>query len=352
MKIGIVTVYRGSNYGAFLQAFALQSYLQECGNDVWFIRHHARAPFLSGCKKVITSMLHGKFSEIPFWITQENKMRRARKRLKEISRKDIGNLDVIILGSDEIWNMKRKKIYKYPIFWGEGIRHENKISYAPSVNMASIEDFTKNPGQIKTLKELKQISVRDEYSKNIIEQVTDKDVQVVLDPTLLISREFYRKCMEPVRIENPFILVYSYGTNKIDRRIIANMVQYARDKNLMLVSVMGYADWCDYHIGASPFEVLTYFDKAEFIITDTFHGTLFSLIFEKDFIVPAITSRKLDEVLRLFHVKERVIQKPDEMEKIISEHIDYGLMHSVLGEKIKESTAFLDGVLKNDFGRK
>ncbi len=81
MKIGIVTVYRGSNYGAFLQAFALQSYLQECGNDVWFIRHHARAPFLSGCKKVITSMLHGKFSEIPFWITQENKMRRARKRL-------------------------------------------------------------------------------------------------------------------------------------------------------------------------------------------------------------------------------------------------------------------------------
>ena len=186
----------------------------------------------------------------------------------------------------------------------------------------------------------------------LFRSVTGKDVQVVLDPTLLISREFYRKCMEPVRIENPFILVYSYGTNKIDRRIIANMVQYARDKNLMLVSVMGYADWCDYHIGASPFEVLTYFDKAEFIITDTFHGTLFSLIFEKDFIVPAITSRKLDEVLRLFHVKERVIQKPDEMEKIISEHIDYGLMHSVLGEKIKESTAFLDGVLKNDFGRK
>lgn len=352
MKIGIVTVYKGSNYGAFLQAFALQSYLQKRGNEVWFIKHHARTPFLSVCKKVIVNMLHGKFFKIPFLVTQENKMRKARKLLKETNKKDIRNLDVIIFGSDEIWNIKRKKICKYPIFFGAGIHHDNKISYAPSVNMASIEDFNKSPRQIHALKELKRISVRDEYSKNIIGQVTGKDVQITLDPTLLMSGEFYRECMEPIKMEKPFILVYSYGTIKINEYVITKIVQYAHSKNLMLVSVMGHLDWCDYNIGVSPFEMLTYFNKAEFIITDTFHGAIFSLIFEKDFIVPAITSRKLDEVLRLFHIKERVVHEPDKIEKTILAHMDYGLIHFVLEEKIKESEDFLNGVLENSFGRK
>ena len=346
MKIGIITVYKGSNYGAFLQAFALQNYLQESGNQVWFIRHFARTPFLAMCKKVIVSILRGEIYKISFLTTQENRMQKARKLLKEKHRKDINSLDVVILGSDEIWNIKRKKIYKYPFLFGKGIHHSNKISYAPSVNMSSIADFNRHPKMISALKELKTISVRDEYSKNIIMQITGKNVQLALDPTLLMSREFYRKHMQPINIKKPFILVYSYGTNKDNKDVITELVQYAHDKNLVLVSIMGYLKWCDYNIGASPFEVLSYFNEAEFIITDTFHGTVFSLIFEQDFIIPSVTSRKLDEILNLFNVKSRVISESDKIEKIISSHINYNLVNQILYEKVKESKIFLNDALR------
>lgn len=121
--------------------------------------------------------------------------------------------------------------------------------------------------------------------------------------------------------------------------------EYAHSKNLILISALRYLEWCDYNIGESPFEVLAYFDAAEFIITDTFHGTMFSVIFEKDFLVTSVTSRKLDEILCLFHVKERVISACDEIGKMMSTHINYDLVNQILIKKVQESKDFLDTAL-------
>lgn len=345
MKVGIITVHKANNYGAFLQAFALQSYLQERGHQVWFIKHHVTKLFLYMCKEAVLSILQGRFLRIPFLIIQEGKMRQARKVLREKSKKQIADLDVVILGSDEIWNVRRKKICRYPILFGWGIPHHNKISYAPSVNSASIEDFGRNPKLVNALNELKTISVRDEHSKSIVAHITGKNVQVVLDPTALMSKEFYREHMKPVSVEKPFVLVYSYGRDMNDKDIITELIQYAHNRNLVLISVVGYLEWCDYNIGGSPFEVLAYFDAAEFVITDTFHGTMLSVIFEKDFIVTSVTSRKLEEVLRLFNVKERVISACDEISKVISTHINYDLVNRILYKKVQESKDFLDAAL-------
>lgn len=341
MKIGIVTVYNGYNFGAYMQAYALSEYLTTQGHDVSFVKHHARNPYLNMVKNVATQTLSLKFADNSYCIKSYKGLKKARKNLKYTSLKDAENLDLVIYGSDEIWNIKRKRNYKAPLFFGELINKPRKISYAPSLNGAEEKDFAPFPNFVEKMQAFEGLSTRDEQSREVLEKVLKREVEIVVDPTMLLPVENYRKIEKEVSFGGKYILIYSYGKN-FSETIIEGIKSFASNNGLKLVSVCCPLKWCDISIGLSPFEVLYAFDKAEYVIADTFHGLMFSMIFKKSFAIPSITSSKLKESVDLYGHYDRVLSEGKTFDDIFGTPMDYDRIDSVINSVRQRSTEFLN----------
>ncbi len=108
-----------------------------------------------------------------------------------------------MLGSDEIWNIRRDAC-RFPVFWGDGCQ-AFLISYAPSVNQSESEDFRAYPGFIDSLMKIDQLSVRDQHSRDVIKTLTRREADLVLDPTLLVKPD-----EEEYSADTPYIAVYVF----------------------------------------------------------------------------------------------------------------------------------------------
>lgn len=341
MKIGIVTVFNGNNYGAFLQAFSLEKYLEEKGHEVVFVKNNARNLHMMCLKKIIKKALNGELHGYKFQLRKRDQFLKCVKRFKVCNIKMTSALDLIILGSDEIWNIKRKNISRYPIFFGVGLNNSNIISYAPSINVSHKEDFGKYPDCIASIRKLKNISVRDCYSKKVIESLLgDREICIVTDPTLLHDREFYSNHMKEKETPNSFILVYSYGTH-LKKETIAEIVEFSKMKKLKMISILEYFEWCDYNIAPSPFEMLYYFFKADYIVTDTFHGTIFSVIYNKNFVVASKSSVKIIEFLKEIGLQNRVLDRVGKISILLGNGIDYSTVNMNVQTKRENSKQYL-----------
>lgn len=341
MKIGIVTVYNGNNYGAFLQAFSLENYLQEKGHEVYFVKNNARNLGKLCLKKIAEKIMRAEKRGYLFQFKKMMQFRKAISHFKECDMEDVSALDMIILGSDEIWNVGRKNINRYPVFFGEGIKNQNIVSYAPSINNTQEEDFEKFPECIASLKKINRISVRDNYSKTIMSKVLkEKEVFKVVDPTLLHEKEFYLNCMEKTKVPKSFILLYSYGTH-LKQEIIDEIIEFSRKNDLKIVSILEYFEWCDCNVTPTPYEMLYYFYKAKYIITDTFHGTIFSMIYNKNFVVSSKSSIKIMEILKEFGLEGRVLDKVGKID-LLRQEINYNQIQAIVKELQYSSREYLD----------
>ena len=340
MKIGIVTVYKSDNYGAFWQAFALKGYLESLGHEVLFIKHNARNLKLKMARDFGKAMLERKplTRNLPFLWSRLKAFQAADTAFSECSIKDSAALNLIVLGSDEIWNVQRHQIYNYPVFSGEGLVPAI-ISYAPSVNQATVQDFMNHPVFLKNIKRLLAISVRDQLSEKVIKAVTGRnDVVTVLDPTLLVESSFYALYKTNFHINSPYILIYSYGDH-ISAERIRTLQTYAARKGLKTVSVLSYLDWCDMNCSVSPYEMLSLFENAELVATDTFHGLMFSIVFQKDYYMVSGGSPKVQSVLNDFFPSNHHLE--GSLDRSCNNPIDYGQVDSVVLARRAASADFL-----------
>lgn len=343
MKIGIVTVYNSSNYGAYWQAKAMESFLREYGHEPVFIITGARKPvrkllydFLLSVKKRqfnITSLLHN--------IKKEMKFRQFQQMFNTCRRGKASECELCIFGSDEIWNISKKAFAIYPVFWGKGIDNNvTKVSYAPSINRTTKEQVLKYSKGIKALSNFKYISVRDAYSQHVLEDILNRPIELVLDPTLLYKRDFYKKCEQPIaEREMSYIVVYSYG-NGISVQAREAIRELADRESLKMISLGNRLSWCDASIICSPEMFLTYICKAKYCFTDTFHGTIFSLIYHKQVGIFA-NMKKVKEVLDLLQMKECIIKSIDEISLLPTRKYNYSEMEERLDYLRKTSVDYL-----------
>lgn len=326
MKICIVTIYNGSNYGGFLQAFALKNYIEQLGHDVYHLNNKARNPRVDGIKAILKKMRNFETSGYSYQVKKAKVFHKISKQFKEIKMNDneLDNMDLFVLGSDEIWNITRKRLRDYPSFYGGGIPDGKKIiSYAPSANKAELKDFLNYRDVSDNLNKLKFISVRDNHTKKVIEEFTGReDIDVVVDPTMLLTKDYYEKIAKLPKMSKKYIAIYSYGNN-LSKDSIKKLVKYAKEKNLKLVSLLEYFDWCDENPIVTPKELLGYFIESEFIFTDTFHGSVFSIILNKEFILGSVNSNKILNLLEMFNVKDRDLSKINSIDLILNNSLNY-----------------------------
>ena len=340
-RIGIITVYNSVNSGSYLQAMALCKTIESNGNEVFFYDSKTRKPRKKAFKTGLWHIIRGgglKMSIEP--IKQYRKFNRLVKKMN-IERK-IEASDIIVLGSDEIWNVSRSTMSDYPIFWGDGLTNDI-ISYAPSINNSKVTDLDNFTYVIPALKKMKLITVRDEHSKQVLQSIVDLEMKIVVDPTIFSTKEEYITLAKRPEQTN-FLFVYSRG-GEFSENEIHEIKAFAEKRELKIIGAP-YMAWVDENVFPDPLEFLGYLEAADYVVTGTFHGTIFSIIFNKKFISIMRNNRKVEEVLNNFSLSSRGLEN-NNLEELLDSSIDYKIVNQLIETKRKESLEILYNGINN-----
>lgn len=358
-NIGIITHYDVHNHGAILQMYALERVLSNYGFEAKGLTFHKNYDFLEDYaeKKYNISI-----KSIPYYIGYlfEKGIKKTYFNYKKKSILDsfknnhnmIGdevkkskNLDAIFIGSDEVFSIEPGLT---PEFWGYDMPTPNIFSYAGCFGPTTLDFIEEKSAKAfieKGIDNLKEIAVRDANSKNIIETLSSREATLVCDPVILYGyieeKKKFNKKFEK------YILVYSYDNNMNKENEIENIKRYAKENNYKIYSVGFYHEWCDKNINCDPIELLEYVKNAEYVFTDTFHGTVMSLIMNTDFITKVHTnSNKLGFLLEEYNCLDRRTNDFSNAKEILSNPIDYESVNKVIHVKREISRKYIEKCLE------
>ena len=322
------------NYGSTMQAFALQKTVMELGYGnriinyvpnkreklAFFCKSSARFVTLKAKienKKIESKFLNRdeidlknrkfeEFYENSFFLTE---MIPVQNQMKSLNNK----YRIFLCGSDQIWNPNYFKKCNFLDFVSES---NKKIAYAPSIGTTQITENEKR--KMKSyLDRFDKISVREESSKRLIESVVDKPVQVVCDPVFLLSREKWIEKMQLKEPEEKYILCYFLGDNPEYQKMTEKLQESLKIKvKIIPTNTFGYALGFETQKTVGPKDWLSLLYGAEFVLTDSFHATAFSIIFNKSFYVlkrfsdtsPKSQNSRIYHLLNMTGLEDRIWQ--------------------------------------------
>lgn len=366
-KVGIMSMQRIANYGSFLQAYALKKLIEENGNKVEFVDYHIGNPvitdnvndnnkFIRKIKKGIETFKYkAPLLHKILFIRYKQKFIKEYLPLLGIKKQMNYNpeLDCLVIGSDEVFNCIQKNTnvgYSLELF-GKDNKAKRVISYAASFGNTTINklrEYNKDFEVGTLLKKMDSISVRDENSGQIVKILTDREPIYNLDPVLIYD---YINCCDKIPkidLKEKYIILYAYS-GRIAEKEAKWIKKYAENKGYKIYAIGGIQNYADKFISCSPFEVLAYFKNAEEIITDTFHGTIFSIITGKKFVTLIRKSvgdsygneEKLSDLLKRLSLSNRMTFDISNVEEINRRDIDYGSVFDILTKYRKFAKEYL-----------
>lgn len=343
-KVGIVTIYNNENCGSYLQAVALYNFIESNGYDVYFVKNklYKVDGFPHKILKVIKSLFRLKIKNALYLIKSYYTFWILRKKYKVTNSQ---NTSLRIYGSDTIWNINGKSFGpEWKHYWGYDFAGK-KIAYSPSIGPAHIDDILAKQSLCQCLKSFDYISVRDDATEELVQKALNiENVKRTVDPTMLMPISFYERFINKT-INERYILFYCF--EKIDQDIMEIIKSYA-DKNGLKIYGFGYAlSKCDKRLSFYPVDMMTYYSSAQLIVTNTFHGNVFSILFNKNFINIEAGKNKITDLLKTFNLSARTIKNTSELGSIIDEYINYTDVNSKLEELRSDSGNYLINAVEN-----
>lgn len=341
----VLTVQRSYNYGSFLQSFALSSALEgRFGVRPIFAEFGARSIFRQCAKRIAGHCKRGKLDIVPFEVRKMRALAGEISHLAEARLKtEYASSDLLLFGSDEIWNVSRPEFANFPHFWGEGITGGKRAAYAVSANGALDGKVPLPAGFEEAVRSFDMLSARDESTKTALELISGHEVELVCDPTLLLDSSFYRSVQDNQEIIGDYILVYSYGL-RIPKASIEAIRSYAHAQGLTLVSAGFWLEWCDICLPVSAFGFLGLMDSARAVVTDTFHGTVFSTIYRKRFLSFSGGAEKVRDYLAFGGFSDRDGSKVDSVAALGTEP-DFGAFERAITDLTDVSYGYLENCM-------
>ncbi len=349
-KIGIVTIVHGENYGNRLQNYALQKVIEDMGYEACTFRRNIYRNVLSQVKnelkqRIVTNY-HVRERRKRFqafnqdYIHFSNEVLYIRKTWKK---NDYSNYHAFICGSDQIWNpnWSTNGDADFLTFAPMGKR----IAYAASFGVEKIEKKDELRYQ-KNLSGLDYISVREGVGKEIVQQLTGRDVSVVADPTMLVKSNEWESIEKRPEIMPNNRYVFCYFLAGIDPLVQQRIKEYAIKNRQEII-------WFDNpenpdSFSNGPCEFLYCIHHASHIFTDSFHCTVFSIIFEKQFdaFPRYIAGSKMNDRIATLLLNCNIENRFDRG-VIDDEQIDYGVVKNQVMAIVSESKGFLEKSLAN-----
>lgn len=390
MKIGIITYHFPYNSGAALQCVALQTALEKLGHEVqvinyrpWYhqirytpkknilfvIRdHYANSGHRNPVKRSLSALYKGakavhfnlfkaqafRISENKFarFVNSYMKETRLYRTLEEL-RADPPDCDAIISGSDQLWNTEQTKGGFDPAYFlSFAPKGCTKMTYAVGVNFA---DNVSNVAEVKRLiAGMDAISLREEKYYRTIRRISRKDMPIHqdLDPTLLHEADVYaqfesKTCSLP---KGPYILTYTMN-DKIQGRVYAAAKKLAKETGLPVIDITGNPLRKEAIFGvptvkAGPDEFLSYIKSARYVVTNSFHGTAFSIIYRKQFVVipHSKTGNRVTDLLHRLGLDSRWSNAQEKALEIVKSPVDYTAAETKIAALRQESLDFISSV--------
>ena len=357
MKIGILSFHYGNNYGGILQCFALLTTLKQLGHDPEIINYRGLPT------KGINNWIRRLIKKILFRCIHGTAFLHFRKKyLNPISfpirtDKDWSTIgakyDVVIAGSDQIWRyvyVKDSIKHYFLDFVSDGVK---KLSYAASFGKDEFEGDQTVIEQLKLLMaRFDAISVREKSGVDICRSVFGFEALRVLDPTMLLLPEQYELISgrKTGKIKSPYIAYYFLDCNEYKKKIVEECSTKMGIKEFISLSAkkthFSYykpplLSLSDYKY-QSVFQWLLGIRNAEFVVTDSFHGIVFSILFNKQFLCIGNEKRglsRMDDILGLFGLKDRLITETNFI--FPESRIDYSAVNEILAQQREMSVNFL-----------
>ncbi len=350
MKIGILSMQKILNYGSFLQAYSLKKQMELLGNDVYFIDikkgkelnfsneenpSESRFEFIKS--RIFNKYVFKKIKHFFFFKKMSDIHIKDYTDYLEVD-KSIGNdekYDLAIIGSDEVFNCCVPSAWGFSKQLFGDIKNANHVvTYAASCGSTTYEnavEFGIENELRDAMANLEHISVRDENTYKFVKSITGKEPILHLDPVFL--SDFPE--VEVKLPKKPYMLVYAYANRICDKNEINKIKKYAKKNNLEIICVGMFQEWCKNCIAANGFELLQYVKNASCVVTDTFHGTVFSIKYNKRFgvIVRDSNYNKLYGLLDAFNLTERLLDK--EFDSVLDKEVDFSYANERI-EKYKD----------------
>ena len=323
-KVGIMSMQRIINYGSFLQAYGLKSIIEGLNDrEVQFVDYNYEKSLKEKENKIERIIKKVKINKniINFMYKRKN-IKRLKKVIDENLVK-IGvtgynynpNIDKLVIGSDEVINCTQQ----YPVgysreLFGKNYEHVDVISYAATFGYTTIDDLKKyciDEEVGNMLEKFKAISVRDENSYGVVKELLNKESIIHLDPVLVAN---YSDVIPEIKEKN-YIIIYAYP-NRLTKEEEKFIKKFAKKHKKKIISLGFYQRIADKNLVVSPFEVLAYFKNADYVITDTFHGTIFSVKMNTKFctIIRESNKNKLKFLLKKLEQEERIVNNVEDIE--------------------------------------
>lgn len=359
-KAGIITFHRAENFGAVMQTYALQETLKSLGVEAIVIDHRnsnieaqyhifnpsilwSRKNFLISIKNYLT-----RFKSLRSRKIKKKEYADFRKEyLNIVSETEWKNCDLLITGSDQVWNLYLTGGFDDFYFLNlPSVAHQRRISFAASSDKDPQELLYHNSERIrKTLGNFDGLSVREDFLKDKLHNFVDKDIRVHPDPTFLLDvKKYDEMAVRPA--QSGYVCVY-HMTPTEEGRYLAEKI--AAERGLEVVELFGgyevrkSGNSCKADL--SPTELLGYLRYADSIVTTSFHGVAFSVKFRKDFwVIDKGDNFRQRNILNKLGLNDRLVNDPLNVE--IDDSIDYAKVDKKLAEMINSSFEYLRYSLK------
>jgi hypothetical protein len=363
MKIGILTFHYSNNYGAILQTYALSTTLFRLGFDPVIINripdNRNSESFLSNIKFTISKKIHNHFKKS---FLQFRKIYLQNITEQIVSDRELENIaqkfDAVIVGSDQVWRIEYTKDLGLNNFFDFVPDRIKKIAYAASFGLDEFDGNIEITEKVKILlSRFTSISVREDSGVTICKNIFNIDAIQLVDPTLLLNTIDYQQIIKTkaATTTKKFVAVYLLDSTNQKKDFVAKFAI----KNGLKIHNISRKSATDFSIKRFDLNFKSYYypsfsfwlqkiRDAEFVITDSFHGAAFSVLFNKEFICIANPSRgltRMTSLLNTFNLKDRLISESDKLTSL--QKIDFKLVNQILETERKKSIDFLTTTLNN-----
>lgn len=388
-KTAIVSCYFIHNYGSMLQAYATQKLLDKLNienetiNVSGFLGEFRKAQYSYILKSGINSdifrdrlgkaknILIKKFlrndytsnikqRDIKFDDFAESIIRKSQVyvSLEDLANKCSDNYGAVLIGSDQLWLPANIAADYYTLNFVPD--EMNSVAYATSFGVSTLPGDAAEMAR-RFLPRIKHISVREHAGQKLIKELTGRTVPVVCDPTLLFTGEEWMEIQQKDRIiEEAYIFCYFIGGTQIHRDFVRRLKKETGLKIVALTHVdhymkcdEGYADYTPYDIG--PSEFLNLIRNASYVCTDSFHSTVFSILYKKEFFefkrytqnTKQSTNSRLDTLFDLTRIRGRMLDGNENIQDCLNMKLDYEEVHKKLAAVREESYIYLEKSLSD-----
>ena len=346
-----------NNYGSVLQAYSLKKMIESLGGEVEFlsIKRGENEALNLQCAKSDIDKKDISWLKIQFERIKGKVFGRKLRQVFAEFRNTTGlnsvdgndNVDVCVIGSDEVFNCLQKSKWGFSSqLFGDVKSAQKVITYAASCGSTEAEKLTNELQEAikKAMGNLSTVSVRDKNTAEFVEIISSKKPTYNLDPVAVGNfDDELRNVTVDFKLPKKYCIVYSYAERFDDAEEIRAISEYCKKHGLTIVAPFGRQKWIPSYETLTPFELLKAFQNSECIVTDTFHGTLFGAKFGRKMAVLIRESNrnKLEDLTQRLQIRNHVITEISQLSMVLEKELDKEKINEILTRERAKALEYL-----------